>query len=146
MSLLIIRGEFEVLAGGTVSCSGAFRTEGTVSLDLRSGSPFNSPLNIILGITTAADISSPYKARPYGPVTIDTKVVPQDRIFIILFAGRYGNVSQITVLLTSSTGAELILQAVLIHFWEQVSCSKYGGFNRRNIECHEQSQSEQCEY
>ncbi|MBK7160939.1 MAG: hypothetical protein IPH77_20945 [Ignavibacteria bacterium] len=40
-------------------------------MDLRSGSAFNSPLNIISGITTVADICSPYKARLYGPVTID---------------------------------------------------------------------------
>ena len=103
----VIRGEFEVLAGGTVFNSGSFRTEGTVSLDLRSGSAFNSPLNIISGITTVADISSPYKARLYGPVTIDNGASLKIGYSLSYSLEVYGNVTN-NGSITSSTGAELI--------------------------------------
>ncbi|MFZ1323395.1 MAG: T9SS type A sorting domain-containing protein, partial [Ignavibacteria bacterium] len=64
-------GTFEILSGGTVSNSGTFKTEDTVSLNLRNGSSFNAPVVVSNGITTATDLYSPIIGRLYGSVTID---------------------------------------------------------------------------
>ncbi|MEZ4690420.1 MAG: hypothetical protein R3A12_09655 [Ignavibacteria bacterium] len=64
-------GTFEVSAGSVVSNSGTFRTQGTVILNIRSGSSFNAPLNVNNGVTRAYELSSPYDAKLYGNITID---------------------------------------------------------------------------
>lgn len=67
----INNGTFYMYSGGTVMNSGTFRTQGTVSLNIRNGSSFNAPLNINTGTTTANETSSPYIANFYNNVTID---------------------------------------------------------------------------
>ena len=65
-------GTFDLYPGGTVSNSGTFKTENTVTLYLRNGSSFNAPLVVSNGITTAVDFALPFIARLYGPVTVDS--------------------------------------------------------------------------
>jgi hypothetical protein len=103
----IIRGEFEVLAGGSVANSGTFRTQGTITMDLKNGSAFNAPLNINSGITTVAEISSPYKARLYGPVTIDNGTSLKIGFSSSYSLEVYGNVTN-NGSITSIAGSELI--------------------------------------
>ena len=69
--LTITSGTFKLSPGATVSNSGTFRTQNTVSLNIRSGSNFNVPLNINSGITTTYDESPPYTANLKGSITVD---------------------------------------------------------------------------
>ena len=64
-------GTIEILTGGTVSNSGTIKTQGSISLNPRTGSSFNANLNVASGTTIAAEFSSPYKARLNGNVTVD---------------------------------------------------------------------------
>ncbi|MBK8983718.1 MAG: T9SS type A sorting domain-containing protein [Ignavibacteria bacterium] len=68
-------GTFEVQNGGSVSNSGLVKTQNTVTLNIRDGSTFNAPLNVNTGITTATDIFSPFTARFYGPIEIDSGAI-----------------------------------------------------------------------
>ncbi len=65
-------GGLELFNGATITNSGLFKTQNTVSLNLRNGSSFLAPLNVNTGSTAATDFSSPNIGRLYGPVTIDT--------------------------------------------------------------------------
>jgi len=64
-------GTIEILTGGTVSNSGSIRTQGTISLNPRTGSSFNANLNVASGTTIAAEINSPFNARLNGNVTVN---------------------------------------------------------------------------
>ncbi|MBK9404592.1 MAG: hypothetical protein IPN57_08680 [Ignavibacteria bacterium] len=64
-------GTIEILTGGTVANSGTVRTQGSVSLNPRTGSNFNANLNVVSGTTVAAELTSPYNARLNGNVTVD---------------------------------------------------------------------------
>ena len=65
-------GEFVLNSGSTVVNSGLFRTQNSVTLTLKNGSFFNAPLRVNTGTTAAYEPTSPYIARIYGPVTVDT--------------------------------------------------------------------------
>ncbi len=67
----ITSGTFVASDGSSVLNSGIFRTQGTVSMNIRGGSIFSAPLQINTGTTTLIDQNSPYIARIYGPLTID---------------------------------------------------------------------------
>jgi hypothetical protein len=69
--LLFNSGIFGLNSGATVSNSGTFRTQNTVSLDIKSGSNFNVPLIVNTGVTTTYDNSPPYNAIFKGTITID---------------------------------------------------------------------------
>ena len=62
----------ELNNGATITNSGLFKTQNTVSLNLRNGSNFRAPLNVSSGTVAATDYSSPNIGRFYGPVTVDT--------------------------------------------------------------------------
>ncbi|MEZ4690418.1 MAG: hypothetical protein R3A12_09645 [Ignavibacteria bacterium] len=65
--------EFTLYSGATVSGSGLFKTEGsTVILNVREGSAFNCDVNVASGFTQISDLSTPYNARLFGNVTVDT--------------------------------------------------------------------------
>ncbi|MBS1516864.1 MAG: hypothetical protein JSS91_02125 [Bacteroidetes bacterium] len=64
-------GTFVLFSGATVTASGLFRTQGTVSLNLRNNSGFNADLKVNTGITTANELSSPFRGRLFGSVTVD---------------------------------------------------------------------------
>jgi hypothetical protein len=64
-------GAFYCFSGGTVLAGGLFRTQNTVTLNIRTGSAFNSALNVNTGTTTAGEFSSPYNGRFYGNLTIE---------------------------------------------------------------------------
>jgi hypothetical protein len=64
-------GAFYCYSGGTVLAGGLFRTQNTVTLNIRTGSAFNSALNVNTGTTTAGEFSSPYNGRFYGNLTIE---------------------------------------------------------------------------
>ena len=61
--------------GGTITASGTFQTQGTVTLIIRNGSNFNAPLKVNTGTTTARDIGAPYIAKFNGTVTVDAGAV-----------------------------------------------------------------------
>ncbi|MBK7160937.1 MAG: hypothetical protein IPH77_20935 [Ignavibacteria bacterium] len=67
----ITSGTFVASAGSSVLNSGIFRTQGTVSMNIRGGSIFSAPLQINTGTTTLIDQNSPYIARIYGSLTTD---------------------------------------------------------------------------
>jgi hypothetical protein len=69
--LTVTSGEFRIMPGGTVVNSGTVRTQGSISLNPRTGSSFNANLNVASGTTIAAELSSPYDAKLYGNVTVD---------------------------------------------------------------------------
>lgn len=61
--------------GSTVSNSGSFRTQGTVTLNLKAGSAFNAPLNVISGTATANNTTSPLITRMFGNITVDNGAI-----------------------------------------------------------------------
>ncbi|HMS35056.1 MAG TPA: hypothetical protein PKC91_13325 [Ignavibacteria bacterium] len=64
-------GTFISNSGATTSNSGTYQTQGTVTLNVRSGSNFNTPLKVNTGTTQGYDNGSPYVAKFNGSVTID---------------------------------------------------------------------------
>lgn len=70
-TITLTSGTFTVMNGGTVTANGLVRTQGNVTLNLRSGSSFNAPLKVMSGTTTAYETSLPYDAVLKGDVTID---------------------------------------------------------------------------
>lgn len=70
-TLTLNRGSFYILSGGTVTNSGIFQTQGTVSMFIRSGSNFNAPLKVNTGTTTSSDDGSPFIANYKGTLTVD---------------------------------------------------------------------------
>ncbi len=70
-TLTFNRGSFYILNGGTVTNSGTFQTQGTVSMIIRNGSNFNAPLKVNTGTTTSSDDGSPFIANYKGTVTVD---------------------------------------------------------------------------
>jgi hypothetical protein len=62
-----------ISAGGAVVCKLPVLSEHRerLSLNIRTGSSFNAPLNVTTGNTRAYEASSPYDARLYGNITID---------------------------------------------------------------------------
>ncbi|MBK8550202.1 MAG: hypothetical protein IPL53_03755 [Ignavibacteria bacterium] len=57
--------------GSTITNSGTFRTQGIVSFNLKAGSAFNAPLNVISGTTTAQNTTSPLITKLFGSITVD---------------------------------------------------------------------------
>jgi len=64
-------GTLELLSGGIIANSGTIRTQGTVSINTRTGSFFNAPLNVNTGTTIVSELSSPHNGRLFGNVTVD---------------------------------------------------------------------------
>ena len=69
--LTFTSGTFEILSGGTVVNSGTVKTQGTVTINSRTGSAFRANLNVASGTTIATELSSPYNGRLFGNVTVD---------------------------------------------------------------------------
>ncbi|MBK9332729.1 MAG: hypothetical protein IPM96_10100 [Ignavibacteria bacterium] len=66
-------GTLVLNSGATIANSGLFKTQNTVTFNLRGGSAFNAPLKVTSGSTvTATDLSSPYLGKLFGDVTIDS--------------------------------------------------------------------------
>ncbi len=61
--------------GGTITASGTFQTQGTVTMNIRNGSHFNAPLKINSGTNTSYDNGNPYTAIFYSSVTVDAGAV-----------------------------------------------------------------------
>ncbi|HMQ67942.1 MAG TPA: hypothetical protein PKA90_03090 [Ignavibacteria bacterium] len=70
-----ILGTLVLNSGAVISNSGLFKTQNTVTLNLRAGSNFSAPLNVSSGTTAASEFSSPNIGRLYGPVTIDAGAI-----------------------------------------------------------------------
>lgn len=64
-------GSFTVNTGGTVSNSGLFQTQGTVSVICQNGASFNAPFKVNTGNTLAWNNQSPYFAVFNGAMTVD---------------------------------------------------------------------------
>jgi hypothetical protein len=62
---------FTMFNGATVSNSGLFQTQGTITMNIKNGSNFNAPFKVNTGINTSYDDGSPYTAIFNGPVTVD---------------------------------------------------------------------------
>ena len=69
--LTFTSGIIEVLSGGTIANSGTVKTQGTVTINPRTGSAFRANLNVASGTTIAAELSSPYNGKLFGNVTVD---------------------------------------------------------------------------
>lgn len=65
------RGSFYILNAGTVTNSGTFQTQGTVSMIIRNGSNFSAPLKVNTGTTTSSDDGFPNTANYNGTITVD---------------------------------------------------------------------------
>jgi len=61
--------------GSTISNSGTFQTQGTVTLNVRNGANFNAPLKVNTGTTTSYDNGNPFIAKFKGSVTVDAGAV-----------------------------------------------------------------------
>ena len=66
-----IGNDLTVLKGGTVTGAGTFQTQGTVVLNLRSGSVFTAAFKVNTGTATVAELASPYDGKLRGTVTVD---------------------------------------------------------------------------
>ncbi len=64
-------GTLIIYSGGTTVNSGIFQTQGSVSLIVKSGCNFNSPLKINTGTCTGYDDGSPNIANYKGSLTVD---------------------------------------------------------------------------
>jgi len=62
-------------SGATSSNSGTYQTQGAVTLNIKNGSNFNSPLKVNTGTTQGYDNGSPNIAKFKGSVTIDPGAV-----------------------------------------------------------------------
>ncbi len=70
-TLTLSTGTFSLASGGTVSNSGIFQTQGNITMNIKNGSNFNSPLKVNTGTNSSFDSGSPYTASYNGSVTID---------------------------------------------------------------------------
>lgn len=68
-------GSLTFNTGATISNSGTFQTQGTVTLNVRNGANFNAPLKVNSGNTTSYDYGSPYVAIFKSSVTIDAGAI-----------------------------------------------------------------------
>ena len=68
-------GTFYAVSGSTISNSGIFQTQGTVSMIIKSGSNFNAPFKVNTGTTTSNDDGSPYIADYKGTLTVDAGAI-----------------------------------------------------------------------
>ena len=68
-------GTFRLNFGATVSNSGTFQTQNSVSLIIKNGSNFNIPLRIFSGTATTYDDGLPYNAVFKGTITVETGAV-----------------------------------------------------------------------
>jgi hypothetical protein len=84
-TLTLNRGSFYILSGGTVTNSGTFQTQGTVTMIIRSGSNFNAPVKVNTGTTTSSDDGSPFIANYKGTLTVDAGAT------LTTLAGGYSN-------------------------------------------------------
>ena len=64
-------GTFLLQTGGTVVNSGTFRTQDTVTVNIRINSSFNCALLINTGLTTLYNTSSPFTSTLFGTLTVD---------------------------------------------------------------------------
>lgn len=58
--------------GGTTFNSGIFQTQGIVTMNMRNGSNFNSPLKVNTGQTIGFNDNSPFTGELFNTLTIDT--------------------------------------------------------------------------
>lgn len=61
--------------GGTTSNSGTIQTQGSVSINNRNGSNFNSPLKVNTGQTTGVNDNSPFICDFFGTITVDAAAI-----------------------------------------------------------------------
>ncbi len=93
-------------SGSTLLNSGLFRTQGAVYLNIRSGSNFNTNVNVNSGTTRGYDLGSPYIGKLYGNLTVDSGAelnVPSSGYFMQVF----GNVTNNGVI--SGPGSTFIM-------------------------------------
>ncbi len=65
-------GTLVLNSGATITNSGLFKTQNSLTFNLRGGSAFNAPLNVTSGSSVAAtDLTTPYLGKLFGDVTVD---------------------------------------------------------------------------
>ncbi len=79
----LINSTLTVFSGASVSASGIFQTEGTVTLLIKNGSSFSPALKINSGVTTCYDPGSPYTAIINGSISVDSSAT------LSVFGGGY---------------------------------------------------------
>ena len=135
-------GTLSLSSGGTISNSGTFQTQGTVTLISRAGSNFNCPLKVNTGTATAYDSNNPFTAFFNGTITVDAGAT------LNVFGGGYsvrsnGNVTN-NGTITSGGGSVFIMRGstltnagtmnpATLNFDSTTSISGAGTFSSANI-------------